>query len=43
MIYIAFIVGIQILVLYSCIATSTVYDQVMDDREQEVFLKHYSK
>ena len=43
MTYIALIVGIQILVLYSCIATSTVYDQVIDDREQEVFLQNYNK
>lgn len=43
MIYITLIAGMQIAVLYSCIATSTVYDQEISDREQEAFLQLYNK
>lgn len=43
MIYIALIVGVQIIVVYSCIATATAYDQAISDKEQEDFLKGYNK
>lgn len=43
MIYIALIVSVQIIVLYSCIATSTSYDQITSDSEQEAFLRQYNQ
>lgn len=43
MIYIATTLGILIVVLYSCVATTTAYDQIISDKEQETFLKLYNK
>ncbi len=42
MIYIAILSGVILMVAFSCVNVSTSYDEMINDKEQEDFLKKYS-